>query len=33
MKALAHLQLEGKAQISKDDAKPMDEWGVKFLEL
>ena len=33
MKALAHLQLEGKAQISKDDAKPVDEWGVKFLEL
>ena len=30
-RALAHLQSQGRAQIMREEGKPIDEWGVKFL--
>ena len=33
VKALIKLQDGGKAQISRSQGKPLDEWGVKFLAL
>lgn len=33
VKSLTRLQEGGRAKVSRKDGKPLDEWGVKFLEI